>query len=88
MNYFLLNQIRFHNNNFGSFKLEMSEKKKIILEHFNLALEHYGNEVGLKSFRKHLGWYSKSLKNSNEFRFKVNNCTDKKVIEKYINDFF
>ena len=29
-----------------------------------------------------------SLKNSNEFRFKVNNCTDKKVIEKYINDFF
>ena len=28
----------------------MSEKKKIILEHFNLALEHYGNEVGLKSF--------------------------------------
>ena len=75
-------------NNLGSFKLEMSEKKKIILEHFNLALEHYGNEVGLKSFRKHLGWYSKSLKNSNEFRFKVNNCTDKKVIEKYINDFF
>ena len=75
-------------NPIGSFKIEMSEKKNIILEHFNLALEHYGSEVGLKSFRKHLGWYSKSIKNSNEFRFKVNNCTDKIVIEKYIKDFF
>ncbi len=75
-------------NPIGSFKIEMSEKKNIILEHFNLALEHYGSEVGLKSFRKHLGWYSKSIKNSNEFRFKVNNCTDKIEIEKYIKDFF
>ena len=75
-------------NPIGSFKIEMSEKKNIILEHFNLALEHYGSQVGLKSFRKHLGWYSKSIKNSNEFRFKVNNCTDKIEIEKYIKDFF
>ena len=40
----------------------MNEKKNIILEHLNLSLEHYGNDIGLKSFRKHLGWYSKSLK--------------------------
>ena len=64
------------------------KKKNIILEHFNLSLDHYGIEVGLKSFRKHLGWYSKSLKNSNEFRFKVNKCNDKRLIEKYIKDFF
>ena len=49
----------------------MDEKKNIIIEHFELSLEHYGNDIGLKSFRKHLGWYSKSLKNSNEFRLKL-----------------
>ena len=63
-------------------------KKSIILEHLELSLTHYGNDIGLKSFRKHLGWYSKSLKNSNEFRHKINNCSEKKIIEKYIKDFF
>ena len=66
----------------------MEKKKNIILEHLNLALEHYGEDIGLKSFRKHLGWYSKSLKNSNEFRYKINSCSEKTIIQKYIKDFF
>ena len=70
------------------FEVKMNEKKNIILEHLNLSLEHYGSDIGLKSFRKHLGWYSKSLKNSNEFRYKINNCNDKKKVEKYVKDFF
>ncbi len=63
-------------------------KKNIILEHFNNSLEHYGIEIGLKSFRKHLGWYSKSLENSNEFRFKVNNSKERLEVENLIKDFF
>ena len=51
-------------------QLKWMKKKYIILEHLELSLTHYGNDIGLKSFRKHLGWYSKSLKNSNEFRHK------------------
>ena len=78
----------FHTNDNCKKFVNFDEKKNIILEHFNLSLDHYGIEVGLKSFRKHLGWYSKSLKNSNEFRFKVNKCNDKRLIEKYIKDFF
>ena len=63
-------------------------KKNIILEHFNNSLEHYGIEIGLKSFRKHLGWYSKSLENSNEFRCKVNNSKQRLEVENLIKDFF
>tara|TARA_B100000029_G_C17572804_1_gene957223 strand:+ start:71 stop:1015 length:945 start_codon:yes stop_codon:yes gene_type:complete len=63
-------------------------KKNIILEHFNLSLEHYGKEIGLKSFRKHLGWYSRSIENSNEFRFKINKCLIPIEVEKHIKDFF
>ena len=63
-------------------------KKEIILNHFELSLQHYGLDVGIKSFRKHLGWYSKSIKNSNEFRSKINQCTDKTKLKCFINDFF
>ena len=70
------------------YKISTSLKKNIILEHFSNSLNHYGEEVGIKSFRKHLGWYSKSLENSNEFRCKINNCLDKSQINSLIKDFF
>ncbi|MAI29482.1 MAG: tRNA dihydrouridine synthase DusB [Rickettsiales bacterium] len=72
----------------ASHKILNSAKKDIILEHFSNSLSHYGEDVGVKSFRKHLGWYSKSLKNSNEFRCKINNCLDKSQIKSLIKDFF
>ena len=70
------------------YKISTSLKKDIILEHFSNSLNHYGEVVGIKSFRKHLGWYSKSLENSNEFRCKINNCLDKSQINSLIKDFF
>jgi len=69
-------------------KIDNHFRREIILKHLNLTLEHYGNEIGLKSFRKHLSWYSKSLNNSNEFRFKINKCTDKTLLKNLICDFF
>ena len=71
-----------------NFKISNSIKKDIILEHFSNSLNHYGEEVGIKSFRKHLGWYSKSLKNSNEFRCKINNCLERSQVKSLIKDFF
>ncbi len=71
-----------------SYKISNSLKKEIILEHFSNSLNHYGEEVGIKTFRKHLGWYSKSLENSNEFRCKINNSLDKSQIISLIKDFF
>ena len=76
-------------NNDESYSFICNKKKKeIILQHLDGSLKHYGKEVGIKSFRKHLSWYSKSLKNSNEFRFKVNKCLDQKLLKNFINDFF
>jgi tRNA-dihydrouridine synthase B len=70
------------------YAVSSKEKKEIILKHLDLNLEHYGIDIGLKNFRKHLGWYSKSIENSNEFRFKVNTCNESKDVKKMINDFF
>ena len=71
-----------------NFQISNSFKKDIILEHFSNSLNHYGEEVGIKSFRKHLGWYSKSVENSNEFRCKINNCLDQSQVKSLIKDFF
>ena len=73
---------------YKKFKITEELKKEIILNHLSLSIDHYGSDVGLKSFRKHLGWYSKSLKNSNEFRSKINQCTDESKLKGFINDFF
>lgn len=70
------------------YSVSSKEKKEIILKHLDLNLEHYGIDIGLKNFRKHLGWYSKSIENSNEFRFKVNTRNESKDVKKMINDFF
>ncbi len=70
------------------FKINSNLKKQIILNHLQLSLDHYGKDIGLKSFRKHLGWYSKSINNSNEFRLKINQCTDEIILKNLINDFF
>ena len=69
-------------------KINNNLKKQIILNHLQLSLDHYGKDIGLKSFRKHLGWYSKSINNSNEFRLKINQCTDEIILKNLINDFF
>ena len=50
----------------------IDEQYQLILEHYRENLRHYGNETGVKMSRKHLGWYTKGLSGSAEFRNRVN----------------
>ncbi|MXO64530.1 tRNA dihydrouridine synthase DusB [Altericroceibacterium endophyticum] len=52
------------------------EQYKVLVEHYNAMLEHYGPEVGVKIARKHLGWYSKGMSGSAEFRNRANFIDD------------
>ncbi|WP_095011045.1 tRNA dihydrouridine synthase DusB [Tsuneonella mangrovi] len=52
------------------------EQHDVLVEHYNAMLEHYGTDVGVKMARKHLGWYTKGLHGSAEFRNKVNFIDD------------
>jgi tRNA-dihydrouridine synthase B len=45
-------------------------------EHYVDTLGHYGNEVGVNMMRKHIGWYTKGIHGSAEFRNKVNKQAD------------
>ncbi len=50
----------------------IDEQFALLLEHYQAMLRHYGNEVGAKVARKHLGWYTKGLPGSAEFRNRAN----------------
>lgn len=47
-------------------------QQEVILEHLDHMMEHYGEYTGVRMARKHLGWYSRGLHNSTEFRVNIN----------------
>ena len=46
----------------------ISEQYRVLAEHYDAMLTHYGAEPGMRVARKHIGWYSKGLPGSAEFR--------------------
>lgn len=50
----------------------LAEQYGLLIEHYRAILEHYGTDVGVKIARKHLGWYTKGLPGSADFRNRVN----------------
>jgi tRNA-dihydrouridine synthase B len=52
------------------------EQHAVLVEHYQAMLGHYGRETGVKVARKHLGWYTKGLHGSAEFRNRVNFIDD------------
>jgi tRNA-dihydrouridine synthase B len=54
----------------------LSEQYDLIIEHYDMMLSHYGVQNGVNLMRKHLGWYTKGLPGSAEFRNQVNQQED------------
>ena len=54
----------------------IDEQYAVLAEHYRAMLEHYGNDVGVKVARKHLGWYTKGMPGSAEFRNRANFIDD------------
>jgi tRNA-dihydrouridine synthase B len=52
------------------------EQYAVLVEHYRAMLEHYGRDVGTKIARKHLGWYTKGMHGSAEFRNSANFIDD------------
>jgi tRNA-dihydrouridine synthase B len=52
------------------------EQYQVLVTHYSAMLEHYGRDTGVKIARKHLGWYTKGMPASAEFRNRVNFIDD------------
>jgi hypothetical protein len=46
----------------------LAEQYDLITEHYRMMLDHYDNMTGVNMARKHIGWYTKGLTGSAEFR--------------------
>ena len=66
----------------------LTEQRDIVLAHYDAMLSHYGIGVGLRIARKHLGWYSKGLFGSSEFRAGVNRLDDPASVKKMVAEFY
>jgi tRNA-dihydrouridine synthase B len=54
----------------------VEEQYRVITNHYDAMLQLYGRETGVNMARKHIGWYTKGLHGSAEFRYKVNQEPD------------
>ncbi len=54
----------------------LSEQHATVRRHYLDMLSHFGRETGLRMARKHVGWYTKGLPKSAEFRATVNGIGD------------
>jgi tRNA-dihydrouridine synthase B len=66
----------------------LSDQLETVLAHYEDILSHYGVAVGSRMARKHLGWYSKGLPGSAEFRSAVNRTEDVGRAKQLIRTFY
>jgi tRNA-dihydrouridine synthase B len=66
----------------------LAAQLETVLAHYDDMLVHYGSAVGSRIARKHIGWYSKGLPGSAEFRATVNRTDDPERVKGMIRDFY
>jgi tRNA-dihydrouridine synthase B len=66
----------------------IEEQYYLITRHYHAMLEHYDNVTGVNMARKHIGWYTKGLTGSAEFRNTVNQIADPRVVLDMLEQFY
>ncbi len=67
---------------------QISEIQQIMNDHLLDHYAFYGEYTGLRTARKHIGWYCKGLRNSHVFRQRMNTADDCRTQLAMVNDFF
>ena len=66
----------------------LDEQLDTILEQYEAMQSLYGVQTGVNLARKHIGWYTKGLTGSAEFRNKVNTQDDPNVVKAMLREFY
>jgi tRNA-dihydrouridine synthase B len=67
---------------------QIKEIQAILNEHLLDHYAFYGEYTGLRTARKHIGWYCKGLRDSHAFRQRMNTADDCKTQLQMVNDYF
>jgi tRNA-dihydrouridine synthase B len=66
----------------------IEEQYHLIVSHYRDMLAHYGEVTGVNMARKHIGWYTKGLTGSAEFRNRVNQIADPRIVLDMLEQFY
>jgi tRNA-dihydrouridine synthase B len=66
----------------------MDEQLNLILEQYDAMQSLYGVQTGVNLARKHIGWYTKGLPGSAEFRNRVNFVDDPNIVTQMLREFY
>jgi len=66
----------------------LDDQYATILEQYQAMLELYGRVTGVNLARKHIGWYTKGLPGSAEFRNRINSQDDPAVVTAMLREFY
>jgi tRNA-dihydrouridine synthase B len=66
----------------------LDEQLATMLEQYEAMLELYGRQTGVNLARKHIGWYTKGLPGSAEFRNRVNTQDDPDIVVAMLREFY
>ena len=66
----------------------VEQQYQIVMKHFRDTLEFYGEEHGLRIFRKHFCWYSSGMSGASSFREKINHLDNIKAVENAVRIFY
>ena len=66
----------------------LDEQLATMLQQYDEMLSLYGTQTGVNLARKHLGWYTKGLPGSAEFRNRVNTQDDPAVVVGMLQEFY
>ncbi len=66
----------------------IDEQFAVVNEQYDSMLEHYGPVIGVNVARKHIGWYTRGLHGSAEFRNAFNKEADPKRAKAMLYDFY
>ena len=66
----------------------LDDQLATMLEQYDDMLSLYGRTTGVNLARKHIGWYTKGLPGSAEFRNRVNTQDDPSVVVAMLRDFY
>ncbi|WP_371870747.1 tRNA dihydrouridine synthase DusB [Sandarakinorhabdus glacialis] len=64
------------------------QQHALVREHYAAMLDLYGTVIGVNLARKHLGWYTKGLHDSGQFRNAVNQLADPAQVTAMIDRFY
>jgi tRNA-dihydrouridine synthase B len=61
---------------------------RVVSEHYEMILSHYGIGQGVRIARKHLAWYAERYAGGRQFAARVNGLADPAEVRRAIDDFF